>query len=442
MKKHLFFLVLAIVMAAVTGLYSQSGCLPDGITFSSQAQIDSFPINYPGCSVIEGSVIVQESIDENIISLDSLYSIISIKGDLKIGSSSMKSNFALTSLSGLKDLTTINGSLFVQGNPSLTNLIGLDNVTFLGDDLIIIGNESLTNLTGLNNVLYINGILYVVGNKALTSLDGLDNLTSIGGSISIGGNTILTNLSGLGNVTFVGGLLTIATGNKSLKNLSGLNNVTSIGGLNLNYTSLTSLNGLDNLISIKDDIRIGGNHMLTSLSGLESLTFVGGSIIIGYGEEDGSKSANPMLMSLNGLDNLDYTTPGYLQINYNSKLTTCNILPICDYLANGGKADIAKNAPGCNSQQEVKDACAVSVDSLMHNDAIQLFPNPTTGILKINTPDNTEWSVSLLDANGRLMILSHKLTNGEIDLSNVPTGLYFIELNNGQRSITERIIKQ
>ena len=32
-------------------------CLPNGITFTTQGQIDSFSINYPGCSVIGGYVL-------------------------------------------------------------------------------------------------------------------------------------------------------------------------------------------------------------------------------------------------------------------------------------------------------------------------------------------------------------------------------------------------
>ena len=55
----MFFLPIAIGMSFIfhTPLYSQS-CLPDGITFSTQQQIDNFQIDYPGCSEIEGSVII------------------------------------------------------------------------------------------------------------------------------------------------------------------------------------------------------------------------------------------------------------------------------------------------------------------------------------------------------------------------------------------------
>lgn len=34
-------------------------CLPEGVIFSTQAQIDSFQTNYPGCTEIEGGVLIE-----------------------------------------------------------------------------------------------------------------------------------------------------------------------------------------------------------------------------------------------------------------------------------------------------------------------------------------------------------------------------------------------
>ncbi len=34
----------------------ESPCLPEGITFTTQAQIDNFQLNYPGCTEIEGDM--------------------------------------------------------------------------------------------------------------------------------------------------------------------------------------------------------------------------------------------------------------------------------------------------------------------------------------------------------------------------------------------------
>jgi len=46
--------------AALYGIISVHAqpCLPNGITFTTQGQIDSFPINYPGCTEIGGDVVI------------------------------------------------------------------------------------------------------------------------------------------------------------------------------------------------------------------------------------------------------------------------------------------------------------------------------------------------------------------------------------------------
>jgi hypothetical protein len=51
MKK--LILIIAAVAFSHSITFSQ-GCLPEGITFTTQAQIDSFQIDYPGCTEIEG----------------------------------------------------------------------------------------------------------------------------------------------------------------------------------------------------------------------------------------------------------------------------------------------------------------------------------------------------------------------------------------------------
>jgi len=126
MKKIYLFIFIAFLIQA--NIYSQS-CLPEGITFITQAQIDSFQINYPGCSEIEGDVLI-------------------------------------------------------SGN-DITNLNGLSVLTSLGSNLFIEGNSSLINLTGLQNITSINGTLRIADNATLMDLTGMGNLTSIAGSLLI-----------------------------------------------------------------------------------------------------------------------------------------------------------------------------------------------------------------------------------------------------------------
>ena len=76
--KKLIFLIFVLLFTNIE-TNSQSPCLPEGITFTTQEQIDNFQANYPGCTEIEGGLLVQGN---NITNLDGLSVITSIGGYL------------------------------------------------------------------------------------------------------------------------------------------------------------------------------------------------------------------------------------------------------------------------------------------------------------------------------------------------------------------------
>ena len=83
MKKLL--LTTALIACCLTSLIAQP-CLPEGIRFYKQDQLDAFQQNHPGCSEIEGDVqIGSPGQPFAITKLDSLNVITSIGGDLTIG---------------------------------------------------------------------------------------------------------------------------------------------------------------------------------------------------------------------------------------------------------------------------------------------------------------------------------------------------------------------
>ena len=155
-----------IILFNLSEILSQ--CLPDGITFSTQAQIDSFQINYPNCSEIEGNVII---IGNDITNLNGLNGLTSIGMDLSIG------------------------DFFGDGNPRLVNLIGLENLTSIGRNLSCSHNDSLVNFAGLENLIKIEDGLWIHFNSSLKNLIGLSNVTTIEYHLEIGGNDSLETSS-------------------------------------------------------------------------------------------------------------------------------------------------------------------------------------------------------------------------------------------------------
>src|SRR5210317_1068905 len=104
--KRVRFMIVVLTFCYVSG--SSQSCLPEGIYFATQAQIDSFQINNPGCTNIEGNVKIE---GEDITNLNGLDVLTSIGEDLLI-----QFNPNLVSLTGLHDLTSIGGNLAVAVN--------------------------------------------------------------------------------------------------------------------------------------------------------------------------------------------------------------------------------------------------------------------------------------------------------------------------------------
>ena len=358
-------------------------CPQGDIYFNTQDQIDNFQINYPNCSEIEGSVTISGS---DITNLNGLSVLTSIGGDLYI-----QNNAALTSLYGLQGLTSIGGGLYINGtfgNPVLTSLAGLDNITSIGGDLEISGCDVLTSLTGLDNLTSIMGGL-LIGVPVLTNLAGLDNVAFVGGGLTISSCDILSSLTGLGNVTSIGGSLSIQ-----------------------NCDNLTSLTGLENLTSIYGGLEINSCNALTTLT---------------------------------GLDNIDAGSIYYLHIRYNQLLSTCEVQSVCNYLValNG---DIFENAPGCNSQEEVEEACEwVSIKENINFKDILIYPNPSSSTITIELPtqpsNNTTLTIS--NINGQQLI-TQAITEPqtEIDFSHLPVGIYVVKVWNDSEVMVRKVIKQ
>src|SRR5688572_18322509 len=111
--KHILLLSF---LAFYTLAFSQT-C--EHVKFTRQGEVDSFPINFPGCQIITG---------------------ITIEGG------------DITDLYGLSAIHTIEQGLRIDEAVSLTTLAGLENIRSIGGGLQIFSNTALQNLSGLINL--------------------------------------------------------------------------------------------------------------------------------------------------------------------------------------------------------------------------------------------------------------------------------------------------
>ena len=186
------FFLCGIIVSLLQQSVSAQSCLPEGINFTTQNQIDSFQFNYPGCSEIDGDVLIGHFFG----------------------------NYDIINLEGLNVLTRIGGELLIYRCHSLHSLSGLGNLDSIGNNFEIKDNKLLLDLIGLNKLQFIGGNFDVRENKKLIDFSGLGDIPIIGGDLIIYENQDLTSLLALGNLSFITNDLTILLINQSTIQLS------------------------------------------------------------------------------------------------------------------------------------------------------------------------------------------------------------------------------
>jgi hypothetical protein len=378
-------------------------------------------------------------------------------------------NDRLRSLSSLEYLDSVGGVFELSYSDTLPDLHGLENLKYVGDTLRLVHCDSLANFSGLENLNYVGNLILIYWNGGLLSLDGLNGLESIT-SIYIHDNNVLTDVSALGDLDTIPGYLSFGH-NDILPGFYGLNSIKAInGGLRVtNNDAIADLEGFDSLsyagFLLIGSPDVGGNESLTSLSGLGNLKHINGDLII---------SRNPMLVDLNALTVLD-SIAGYIEITHNSGLTSlsgldniaqrsisnltitdnnvlsnCSVESICYYLVvTGGSADIHDNDNGCNSREEVEEACGpILIAEKPGLLDFAIFPNPSTNQFTFSIqPATTKIRIQVINTLGQVVFdtredhFSGREYHSSWDASVLPPGIYFFRMTaNGQTSSGKLIL--
>jgi hypothetical protein len=310
-KWHFGFraMILWFFLSVISSTWA-ADCSPGNIILSSQSDVDNFQSEHGPC--------------DRVVS------------DLKVVGKD------ISNLGGLSSLSTVNGSLIIEGNETLTSLHGLSALTVVGID------------PGYN--------LEITGNPVLTDLDGLTVLAHVGGGLIIHINDSLKDISGLSSLSSA--FLVHIAANPSLVNIKGLSSLSSVVNLGVvNNASLMDLGDFSALNKIDGWLEIYANPKLSNVDGLSMLRSIGGTAdVFGFLRIE----ANTALKNLNGLSALISVGSG-LYVGSNSSLADCSgvaklVDPIDDGEAGpgeegfpdvGGKIELENNLPGCNSALEI-----------------------------------------------------------------------------------------
>ncbi len=387
--------------------------------------------------------------NDSLISISALSKLNHIGGWFQI-----RRNDALTELTNMSEITSVGGSLVIDHNNELMSLEGLSELSSIHGGLSIVNNQKLTSLAGLEMLKETGGL--IIQNNDLKSLTGLDSLQRVNGMMRIGYNNGLSNLTGLGRLKFVERDLWI-DGNKYLTSLKGLESLTRVGEWLriVGNENLRSLAGIDNLEKIGSRLSLFDLPQLESFDGLNSLDSVGwvlGSLdntslsdisalsnlkII----RDLSISGSPLLTSLTGLENIQAGTLSSLTLRYNTSLSQCSIDLICDYLLEqNGYSNIAHNAEGCSSEDEIKENCVNGQEEIIKESDILIYPNPATDIISVVPFSNSfTKAVNLYDQMGKCYTVQFS-ANGQIKIDHLMAGLYVMELEYEKTKIRKILI--
>ena len=102
--------------------------------------------------------------------------------------------------------------------------------------------------------------------------------------------------------------------------------------------------------------------------------------------------------------------------------------------------DIAGNTAECSFDVTISQATGIND---FEKNAISIYPNPTTGVLKLDFSDNEIFTVKVYDLLGKVIIERSEVTLSEtIDITQYANGVYIISIQSGDKIFTTKIIKK
>lgn len=229
-------------------------CLPEGIHFTRQSQIDSFSILYPGCT--------------------------EIGGDVCIGACQGEEDSDITNLDGLMPLTSIKGKLNISNNYLLTSIEGLQNLSILEDDVKLKGNYKLSSLKGLDQVRLMKGSFTIQLNDGIDSIGGFEMLDTILGTLTLEIMFKLSSVAAFSNLKYLGGYKLSSPG--MLSSIPDMPRLEYLGDFIVEYSHVNDLPEFPLLNTIHGSFIIEENINLPIIRGYENIERVHGDLIIKY----------------------------------------------------------------------------------------------------------------------------------------------------------------
>ena len=327
------------------------------------------------------------------------------------------------------DLRIIQGSLSIKASSKIDLSQCLiqqvtEDVLIKNTDLKALNENTLPNLDSIGRMLLVEQ------NNALTSINGFNKLKYVG-SIKIRLNPKLSNIHGFNALTQLHSDLEILNNDafnpQSSKAIFEKLNQINGSLLLVGNNTMQNLPMLPQLKDIQQNLHVENNNLLKELSGIEALRRIDGDLII---------KDHPHLNAINSLVNIEQIS-GKVVITNNPILNNC-----CTGLnkLNGiasGRIESTKNSANCNQVS----ACLLGTPNHQTNPWIlNSIPNPIPDQwnLQLNYPAQ----VQLQSASGQYIYEQPLTQTQTLNLSNIPSGIYFLRIQTPNQVLNQRIIKK
>ena len=343
--------------------------------------------------------------------------------------------------------TWIDGNTYTSSNNTAThtleNIYGCDSVVTL-DLTINYSNTGTDVITACDSYTWIDGNIYTSSNNTAThtleNVHGCDSVITLDLTINYS-NTGTDVITACGSYIWIDGNTYTSSNNTAtytLENIHGCDSVVTLD-LTINYsnTGTDVLTACDSYTWIDGITYTSSNntatHTLENIHGCDSLV----TLDLTINTVDASVTENGLTLTANANE------ANYQWINCGNDNIPIEGEAGQSFTANesGSYAVIVDN--GLCADTSMCYTVTVTGINRIENNSIDIYPNPTNGIIEIGLVENKISKISILDISGKKIIEKIPGAQNEtIDLSGFGNGLYIIMVETDKKIYTAKIIKE
>jgi len=315
----------------------------------------------------------------------------------------------------------VNSGISINCKAELT---GIENALFFNHGTLTISNGAiLASKTVITNLSY--GMLTINGGKISSLNNGIAIFNRDDGTVIISGGNVQSNLGVVYNDN--NGKLTISGGT-----------VFSTG-----YSS-TIYNYSIGVVTISGGMVLAHNGYVVDNNGIRTVTISGG-IVFAYGSEvshiingNYSQSNDAVIAAWNKAAG---TTTYILGTSDDIYKLPANATAIWVNTEDGSGIFVAN---GTNTGFiPIEDVTVGNVDiNSIETKLLKIYPNPTTGKLKVESGELRVESIEIYDAFGKKVDKSRaNASETTMDISHLPSGVYFVKIFTEAGDVIKKVLK-